>query len=261
MDLRRVLTRRPVQFLAGGLAGLFGATQTSATSLGFDPFERALLERAARAGRAASRPGPGASDRRRRSPGSVVLILLGLGTGIGPHPAARIWLPARPHRHRASPPPRPADPDRRHHSGQARPGGDLATGPIARALRLAGAQAAKPRPGRGGKGDHVVAPLADEHEVARDPRRARLAPRRPRRRSGSRVSRAYVWAFAASPCRCCSSPAAIQFAVLPPLGDRCCAGRSPCCDRDPLARLAAHPLRARRRPAAGPHAAGGGGGR
>ena len=179
-----------------------------------------------------------------------------------PHPAARIWLPPRPHRDRPSPPPRPADPDRRHHPGEAGPGGDPRHRPDPRALRLVRAQAAEPRPGRR-QGRPCRRPARPRGRGRRRSSPTLGWPAAPDRRSWRRVSRAYVCSFAASACsplaRC--SPTVAVLLRAGSLGLAVAGRDRRRCIADPLARLAAHPLRARRRPAAVPRPAGGGSGR
>ena len=78
----RVLTAGLFNFSLAVIAGLFGVNPDDRATLGFDPFERQLLARPARAVRTASAAGHGAPDRRGRSPARSCLILLGIGTGL-----------------------------------------------------------------------------------------------------------------------------------------------------------------------------------
>ena len=84
----------------------------------------------------------------------------------------------------------------------------------------------------GGKGDHVVAPLAREEEVAAHPRRTRLA-RSLRRPSGGAFRRAYAGAssWLAGPARA-DRLAAVRGSARPACWARCAAAAA---DRDALA--------------------------
>ena len=137
MDSRRVATAGLFNFSLAVIAGLFGVTQTFGDVLGFDPFERSfwldLLDRAE-----PLRALVLAHQIVAILGGTILLILLGIGTGLVRTTLARTWLSPRPHRSRPSPPPRPAYPDRRHHSGQARPGRDPRQRPDPRSASAGG---------------------------------------------------------------------------------------------------------------------------
>ena len=164
MDGRRVLTAGLFNFSLAVIAGLFGVTQTMGDALGFDPFERQFwIDLFARSGPLrdlimAHRIGAAIA-------GSIVLILLGIGTGL-----VRTLL--REHRFRL---------DRTEAGFRRRRGlftltdvsipvrrvqaAILASGPVRRnfgwwELKL------QSLAHDGGKGDHVVAPLASEAESA-----------------------------------------------------------------------------------------------
>jgi putative membrane protein len=164
MDGKRVLTAGLFNFSLAVIAGLFGVTQTMGDALGFDPFERQFwIDLFARSGPVrdlimAHRIGAAIA-------GSILLVLLGIGTGF-----TRTLL--REHRFRL---------DRTETGFRRRRGlltltdvsipakrvqaAILATGPVRRAfgwweLKLQSLAQ------DGGKGDHVVAPLAHEPEAA-----------------------------------------------------------------------------------------------
>ncbi len=187
MDSRRVLTAGLFNFSLAVIAGLFGITQTMGDALGFDPFERSfwldLLNR---------------SEPLRTLVmthqivavigGSILLDPAWYRHGPGPHHPSRIWLPPRSDRDRLPPPPRPADPDRRHHSSQAGAGRDPRQRPNPRALRLVGAEAAKPCPGRR-QGRPCRRPASQREGSRRDPHLARLADRARRHHMAFRLPR------------------------------------------------------------------------
>lgn len=164
MDGKRVLTAGLFNFSLAVIAGLFGVTQTMGDALGFDPFERQFwIDLFARSGPLrdlimAHRIGAAIA-------GSILLVLLGIGTGF-----TRTLL--REHGFRL---------DRTETGFRRRRGlltltdvsipakrvqaAILATGPVRRAfgwweLKLQSLAQ------DGGKGDHVVAPLAHEPEAA-----------------------------------------------------------------------------------------------
>ena len=164
MDGKRVLTTGLFNFSLAVIAGLFGVTQTMGDALGFDPFERQFwIDLFARSGPLrdlimANRIGAAIA-------GSILLVLLGIGTGF-----TRTLL--REHGFRL---------DRTETGFRRRRGlltltdvsipakrvqaAILATGPVRRAfgwweLKLQSLAQ------DGGKGDHVVAPLAHEPEAA-----------------------------------------------------------------------------------------------
>ncbi|MDP9423756.1 MAG: PH domain-containing protein [Pseudomonadota bacterium] len=163
MDSQRVLTAGLFNFSLAVIAGLFGVTQTMGDALGFDPFERQFwIDLFARSGPVrdlimANRVGAAVA-------GSVLLILLGIGTGL-------VRTVLREHGFRLD----------LTESGFRRRRGlltltdvsipakrvqaaILASGPIRRRfgwweLKLQSLAQ------DGGKGDHVVAPLAREPEA------------------------------------------------------------------------------------------------
>lgn len=163
MDTKRVLTAGVFNFSLAVLAGLFGVTQTFGDVLGFDPFERQFwIDLFARSGPIRDlvlthRIVAGIA-------GTMVLILIGIGTGI-------VRTVLREHGFRL---------DRTEAGFRRRRGlltltdvsipakrvqaAILASGPVRRAfgwweLKLQSLAQ------DGGKGDHVVAPLAHEPEA------------------------------------------------------------------------------------------------
>lgn len=206
MDNRRVVFAGAFNFSLAVIAGLFGVTQTMGDVIGFDPFRRAfwgdLLERSEPLQRLVM-----AHQIVAVIGGTVLLLLLGFGTGL-----VRTYL--REYRFRLD----------RTDSGLRRRRGlltlsdvtiparriqaaILATGPIRkhfgwRVLKLQSLAM------DGGKGDHVVAPLATECEAA-----IILAtvqgPVSPTAANWHRVSRAYVLSLA-----CILLPAAVLGVLL-----------------------------------------------
>lgn len=191
MDGKRVLTAGLFNFSLAVIAGLFGVTQTMGDALGFDPFERQfwidLLVRSGPLQDLIMTHRIGAAIA-----GTIVLVLLGIGTGL-----VRTLL--REHGFRLD----------RTETGFRRRRGLLtltdvsipakrvqaaivASGPVRRRfgwLELKLQSLAQD----GGKGDHVVAPLAREQEAGRilSSLHWPVAPD-----SGWRpVSRAYVTSF------------------------------------------------------------------
>lgn len=193
MDHRRVLTAGLFNFSLAVIAGLFGVTQTMGDALGFDPFERAFwamlldrsesLQQLVMAHRIAA-----------ISAGTILLVLLGIGTGL-----VRTLL--REHGFRL---------DRSEAGFRRRRGlltltdvsipakrvqaAILANGPIRRhfgwwVLKLQSLAQ------DGGKGDHVVAPLAREEEAATILRTLDW-PTGPASGDWETVSRAYVTSYA-----------------------------------------------------------------
>ena len=192
MDSRRVATAGLFNFSLAVIAGLFGVTQTMGDVIGFDPFSRRfwlnLLDRAE----------PVRSVVVEHQfiailAGSILLILLGIGTGL-------VRTTLREHGFRLD----------RTETGLRRRRGlltltdvtiparrvqaaILATGPIRRdfgwwVLKLQSLAQ------DGGKGDHVVAPLAREAE-ARDILATLDWPISPRTEPWRPVSRAFVTSF------------------------------------------------------------------
>ena len=164
MDGRRVLTAGLFNFSLAVIAGLFGVTQTMGDALGFDPFERQFwVDLLARSGPVrdfimANRIGAAVA-------GSVVLVLLGIGTGL-------VRTQLREHGFRL---------DRTEAGFRRRRGLFTLTDVTIPAKRVQAAILAsgpvRQRYGwwelklqslaqDGGKGDHVVAPLASEAESA-----------------------------------------------------------------------------------------------
>ena len=164
MDSRRVLTAGLFNFSLAVIAGLFGVTQTMGDALGFDPFERQFwIDLFSRSGPLrdlilSHRIGAAVA-------GSILLILLGVATGL-------IRTVLREHGFRL---------DRTEAGFRRRRGlltltdvtipakraqaAILANGPVRRRLgwwELKLQSLAQD----GGKGDHVVAPLAREREAA-----------------------------------------------------------------------------------------------
>ena len=191
MDLRRVLTAGVFNFSLAVLAALFGASQTFGEIIGFDPFSRRFWAQAL---------GPDSPIGRfvlahqitTAIGGLVLLVLIGLVTGV-----SRTLM--REYRFRLE----------RSGTGLRRRRGLLtitdvslplrrvqaalvATGPVRdrfgwRVLKLQSLAADE-----GGKGDHVVAPLARDDEVARI--LAELDWKSPGDR-WEHVSRAHVWTY------------------------------------------------------------------
>jgi putative membrane protein len=164
MDGKRVITAGLFNFSLAVIAGLFGITQTMGDALGFDPFERTFwIDLFARSGPLrdlifAHRMGAAVA-------GSILLILLGIGTGI-----ARTFL--REHGFRL---------DRTESGFRRRRGLFTLTDVSIPAKRVQAAIIANGPMRRrfgwwelklqslaqdGGKGDHVVAPLAHQAEAA-----------------------------------------------------------------------------------------------
>ena len=163
MDSKRVLTAGLFNFSLAVIAGLFGVTQTMGDALGFDPFERQFwIDMFARSGPLrelimAHRIGAAVA-------GSILLVLLGFGTGI-----ARTLL--REHGFRLD----------RTETGFRRRRGLLTLTDVSIPAKRVQAAILGNGPVRrrfgwwdlklqslaqdGGKGDHVVAPLAREPEA------------------------------------------------------------------------------------------------
>lgn len=195
MDSRRVLTAGLFNFSLAVIAGLFGVTQTMGDAIGFDPFERAFwIDLFARSG--PLRDLIMAHQIGAAFAGTVLLILLGIGTGL-----VRTLL--REHGFRLD----------RTETGFRRRRGLLTLTDVSIPARRVQAAILASGPVRrhfgwwvlklqslaqdGGKGDHVVAPLASEHEAVNilDSLRWPIAPRS--NDNWHRVSRAYVTSFAA----------------------------------------------------------------
>ena len=242
---RRVLTAGLFNFSLAVIAGLFGVTQTMGDALGFDPFERPfwldLLDRVEPLRDLVLAHQIVAVIGRHR----CVLILLGIGTGL-----VRTLL--REYGFRLD---RTETGFRRRRglltltdvidSGQAGPGGDPRQRPDPPALRLVGAEAAEPRPGRR-QGRPCRRSAGPRRRSGADPRLARLADRAGAGWLAASVARLCHSASSAS-----SLPAALATALRPAVlrpRRAAVAWRCRACDRRALAGLEAHPLRARRRP-------------
>lgn len=163
MDSKRVLTAGLFNFSLAVIAGLFGVTQTMGDALGFDPFERQFwIDLFARSGPMrdlimAHRVGAAIA-------GTILLVLLGIGTGM-----VRTLL--REHGFRLD----------RTEIGFRRRRGLLTLTDVSIPARRVQAAIVANGPVRrrfgwwelklqslaqdGGKGDHVVAPLAREEET------------------------------------------------------------------------------------------------
>ena len=163
MDLRRVLTAGVFNFSLAVIAGLFGITQTMGDALGFDPFERSfwvgLLAQSA-----PLRDTIMTHQLIAATAGSLLLLTLGIGTGI-------IRTLLREYGFRLD---RTASGFRRRRGlltltdvsipAKRVQATILVSGPVRRRfgwweLRLQSLAQ------DGGKGDHVVAPLADQNET------------------------------------------------------------------------------------------------
>ena len=195
MDNRRVATAGVFNFSLAVIAGLFGVTQTFGDVLGFDPFERSfwigILDRAE-----PLRSLVVAHQIVAVLAGSIVLIFLGVGTGL-------VRTVLREYGFRLE----------RTETGLRRRRGlltltdvtipakrvqaaILANGPVRNrfgwwALKLQSLAM------DGKKGDHVVAPLADEKEAAEILQSLRW-PIAPGAGDWRRVSRAFVGSYAAA---------------------------------------------------------------
>ena len=194
MDLRRVLLAGVFNFSLAVIGGLVGLTQTFGDPLGFDPFKRGFWE---------SIFGPGtligdfvaANQLAAIIAGGVTLVLIGLGTGLlrsllrdygfrldstavglrrrrGLTTLTDIVLPAR--RTQAA---------------------VVATGPVRDHFGWAALKLQSLAKEDGGKGDHVVAPLATPDEIAVVLGAIDWQP--PGSQQWRRVSTAFVTAFAA----------------------------------------------------------------
>lgn len=195
MDLRRVLLAGVFNFSLAVIGGLVGLTQTLGDPLGFDPFKRAFWE-------GIFAPGTWIGDFVAAHQlaaiiaGGVTLVLIGLGTGLlrsllrdygfrldrtavglrrrrGLLTLTDIVLPAK--RTQAA---------------------VVATGPVRDHFGWAALKLQSLAKEDSGKGDHVVAPLADADEIA-DVLGA-IDWRPPGNQRWQRVSAAFVTAFAAA---------------------------------------------------------------
>jgi len=195
MDLRRVLLAGVFNFSLAVLGGLVGLTQTFGDALNFDPFRRRFWE-------GLFAPGTPLGDFflahqvAAITAGALTLILIGLGTGL-------LRTVLREHGFRLD---RTAVGLRRRRGlltltdvvlpARRTQAAIIATGPVRERFGWSTLKLQSLAKEEAGKGDHVVAPLAQEAEIA-----AVLgaigwpAPRGPQWR---RVSSAYVAAFAAA---------------------------------------------------------------
>lgn len=215
MDLRRVLLAGLFNFSLAVIAGLFGATQTVGDVAGFDVFARKFWRQALEAGSPIA-DFVLAHQITAALAGTVVLVLVGTATGV-----SRTLL--REYRFRLD----------RTEIGLRRRRGLLTLTDVTLPIRRAQAAIVGTGPLRerfgwrslklqslgkdeGQKGDHVVAPLATEEEVATilselDWRGVDPAI------EWQRVSTAYGWGFT-SAVSLLLIPAAIQFAFVPLIG-------------------------------------------
>ena len=192
MSLNRVLLAGVFSFSLAVLGGLVGLTQTFGDTLGFDPFRRRFWE---------GLFGPGtpigdfvlAHQMATIAAGTVTFILLGFGAGLlrvvprdygfrldrtlvglrrrrGLFTLTDVVLPAR--RTQAA---------------------IIATGPVRDRFGWSELKLQSLAKDEGGKGDHVVAPLANNREIAAVLRSINWQP--PEGPQWQRVSRAYVAAF------------------------------------------------------------------
>ncbi|MCL6698451.1 PH domain-containing protein [Sphingomonas sp. NSE70-1] len=194
MDSKRVLTAGLFNFSLAVLAGLFGVTQTLGDAMGFDPFKQSFwIDLFARSG--PLRDLVIAHQIGAIIAGSILLVLIGVGTGM-------VRTVLREHGFRL---------DRTETGFRRRRGlltltdvsipakrvqaAILASGPMRRAfgwweLKLQSLSQ------DGGKGDHVVAPLADELE-AEEVLRSLQWPIGPGSDPWRPISRAHVTSYAA----------------------------------------------------------------
>lgn len=192
MDGRRLLTAGLFNFSLAVIAGLFGVTQTMGDALGFDPFERQFwIDLFARSGPVRDlimthRVGAAVA-------GTIVLILLGIGTGL-------IRTLLREYGFRLD----------RTETGYRRRRGLLTLTDVSIPARRVQAAIIASGPIRrrfgwwelklqslaqdGGKGDHVVAPLAREQEAG-EILGSLDWPVAPRAEDWRGVSRAFVTSF------------------------------------------------------------------
>lgn len=194
MDSKRVLTAGLFNFSLAVLAGLFGVTQTLGDAMGFDPFKQSFwMDLFARSG--PLRELVIAHQIGAIIAGSILLVLIGVGTGL-------VRTVLREHGFRL---------DRTETGFRRRRGlltltdvsipakrvqaAILASGPMRRAfgwweLKLQSLSQ------DGGKGDHVVAALANEAE-AEDILGSLRWPIRPQAEAWRPISRAHVTSYAA----------------------------------------------------------------
>jgi len=215
MDLRRVLLASVFNFSLAVLAGLFGISQTFGNIAGFDPLSRRFWREMLAAG------SPlldllMAHQAIAALAGSIVLVLLGLATGM-----VRTLL--RDYRFRLD----------RSGKGLRRRRGLLTltdvtlpirriqaaiigTGPLRQAFGWFDLKLQSLARDESNKGDHIVAPLADEAEVATILDQLGWRPVAPDIHWG-RVSPAYASTFTLALLPL-TIPAAIQLLFIPPIG-------------------------------------------
>ena len=192
MDLKRVLLEGVFNFSLAVLGGLVGLTQTMGDTMGFDPFNDRFWEGMFAAGT------PIGDFIRQNAiftalAGALVLILIGLGTGI-----LRALL--RDYGFRLD---RTANGLRRRRGlltvtdvvlpAKRTQAAVIATGPVRDRFGWSELRFQSLAKEEGGKRDHVVAPLANDHEVGTVLNAIGWPP--PQATDWRRVSRAYVLAF------------------------------------------------------------------
>jgi putative membrane protein len=214
MDLKRVLLAGLFNFSLAVIGGLIGVSQTFGEAMGFDPFEREFWE-------GLFAPNSPLGHFFRQSPvmtflgGSLVLLLVGLGTGL-----VRTLL--RDFGFRVD---RAASGLRRRRGlltvtdvvlpAKRTQAAVIRSGPVRAAFGWSELKLQSLAKEDGGKGDHVVAPLADDEEVGTVLAAIGWPPPWPT--AWRRVSSAYVLAFAVA-----LAPIAVialtELAFRPPLG-------------------------------------------
>ena len=192
MDLKRVLLEGVFNFSLAVLGGLVGLSQTVGETMGIDPFEDEFWENL-------FATGTPLGDFLRANTivtaiaGALVLILIGLGTGV-----LRTLL--RDYGFRLD---RTANGLRRRRGlltvtdvvlpAKRTQAAIVASGPVRDRFGLSALKFQSLAKEDGGKGDHVVAPLADDEEVGTVLAAIGWPP--PESPQWQRVSRAYVLAF------------------------------------------------------------------
>ena len=195
MDLRRVLLAGVFNFSLAVLGGLVGLSQTVGESMGFNPFSDDFWK-------GLFAPGTPLGDLLRDHAvvtalaGAVLLILIGLGTGV-----VRTLL--RDYGFRLD---RTANGLRRRRGlltvtdvvlpAKRTQAAILASGPVRERFGWSALKFQSLAKEDGGKGDHVVAPLADDEEVGSV--LAAIDWHHLGRPAWLQVSKAYVWALAAA---------------------------------------------------------------
>ena len=194
MDLRRVLLAGVFNFSLAVIGGLVGLTQTMGEAIGFDPFEDEFWEGLFAAG------SPLGDYLRQNAlfsviAGALVLILIGLGAGV-------LSTLMRDYGFRLD---RVATGLRRRRGLLTKTDVSLpakrtqavvvATGPLRENFGWSELKLQSLAKEEGGKGDHVVAPLARDEEIAAILKA--LTWRAPGDPAWQRVSKAYVWTLVA----------------------------------------------------------------